>query len=92
MPHGENKKTRFFESFLLIYRYHKIGLLVLFVHDIADIWLEVTKLLNYMSVRQGGRKCPGFEKAASGSFVIFALCWYVEFGNRFRFFKDIYPF
>ncbi|CAF3963512.1 unnamed protein product [Adineta steineri] len=58
-------------------RYHKIGLLVLFVHDIGDVWLELTKLLHYMSTRDGGRKRPLFEHAASGGFVIFTLCWFV---------------
>lgn len=56
-------------------RYHKIGLLVLFVHDITDIWLEIAKSLHYMSIRKGGRKCPGWETAANCAFFIFVLCW-----------------
>ncbi|UJR11579.1 hypothetical protein I4U23_015759 [Adineta vaga] len=58
-------------------RYHKIGLLVLFVLDIADVLLELTKLLHYLSSRQGGKKYPQFENAANGTFILFALCWFV---------------
>ncbi|CAF3453112.1 unnamed protein product [Rotaria sp. Silwood1] len=59
-------------------RYHKIGLLVLFVHDITDIWLELAKSLHYMSSRKGGRECPIWETIANVAFVIFVLCWYVK--------------
>ncbi|CAF1076082.1 unnamed protein product [Adineta ricciae] len=58
-------------------RYHKVGLIVLFVHDISDVLLELTKLLHYMSVRQGGEKYPQYENAANGSFIIFTLSWFV---------------
>ncbi len=86
--HPVRTRNRDFSNlFFLFSRYHKIGLVVLFVHDIADIWLDLTKMLHYMGSRQGGRKCPGFENAASGSFIIFTLCWYVEFGNRFNLFN-----
>lgn len=85
MPHGENKRSRLFEYFSLFFRYHKVGLLVLFVHDIADLWLDLTKLLHYLGVRQGGRKIRQYENAASATFVIFTLSWYVQFGYRFNF-------
>ena len=60
------------------FRYHKVGLLVLFVHDITDIWLELAKALHYLSVRKGKRECPRWETAANASFVMFVLCWYVR--------------
>ncbi|CAF0791647.1 unnamed protein product [Rotaria sordida] len=58
-------------------RYHKVGLLVLFVHDITDIWLELAKSLHYMSTRKGGRQCPQWENAANVVFVIFILTWFL---------------
>jgi hypothetical protein len=59
-----------------LYSYHKVGLLVLFVHDITDIWLELAKALHYLSSRKGGRECPRWETAANGCFIMFFLCWY----------------
>ncbi|CAF0790641.1 unnamed protein product [Adineta steineri] len=58
-------------------RYHKVGLLVLFVHDITDIWLELAKALHYLSLRKGGRECPRWETAATGCFVMFLLSWFL---------------
>ncbi|CAF1002723.1 unnamed protein product [Adineta ricciae] len=58
-------------------RYHKIGLLVLFVHDITDIWLELAKVLHYLFLRKGGRKCPRWETAANVCFVMFLLSWFL---------------
>ncbi|CAF0882433.1 unnamed protein product [Adineta steineri] len=55
-------------------RYHKIGLLVLFVHDITDIWLELTKVLHYLGSRENGKL---WEHAASGCFIIFTFCWFL---------------
>ncbi|CAF0754186.1 unnamed protein product [Didymodactylos carnosus] len=55
-------------------RYHKVGLLVLFAHDITDIWLELTKLLHYLS-RQNGKDCPNWELAATCTFIMFTICW-----------------
>jgi hypothetical protein len=55
--------------------YHKVGLLVLFVHDITDIWLELAKALHYLSLRKGKRECPRWEMAGNGCFVMFVLCW-----------------
>ena len=57
------------------YSYHKIGLLVLFVHDITDIWLELAKALHYMVSRKGGRECPRWELAGNTCFGVFLLCW-----------------
>ncbi|CAF3032443.1 unnamed protein product [Rotaria socialis] len=58
-------------------RYHKIGLLVLFVHDITDIWLELTKFLHYLGSRQNGREYPMWETAASCCFIVFTFCWFL---------------
>lgn len=58
-------------------RYHKVGLLVLFVHDITDIWLELAKALHYLSIRKGNRQCPRWEAVANGAFVMFVLCWFL---------------
>ena len=62
----------------MLYSYHKIGLLVLFVHDITDIWLELAKALHYLSSRKGGREFPRWETAANVCFLIFVSCWYVK--------------
>ena len=62
-------------SFVYFFRYHKVGLLVLFVHDITDIWLEIAKALHYLSVRKGKRERPGWEIAANGCFIMFILSW-----------------
>ena len=66
-----------FMNIFRCFRYHKVGLLVLFVHDITDIWLELAKALHYLSMRKGKRECPRWETAANAAFVIFVLCWYV---------------
>ncbi|CAF4253937.1 unnamed protein product [Rotaria sp. Silwood2] len=58
-------------------RYHKIGLLVLYVHDITDIWLELTKALHYLGSREDGRQYPIWETAASGCFIMFTFCWFL---------------
>ncbi|CAF1088995.1 unnamed protein product [Rotaria sordida] len=58
-------------------RYHKIGLLVLFVHDITDIWLELTKLLHYMRSREDGRDYPMWETAATFGFIMFTFTWFL---------------
>lgn len=61
----------------VFFSYHKVGLLVLFVHDITDIWLELAKVFHYLSMRQG-RELRYWETAANGGFVIFILCWCVS--------------
>jgi len=78
MQHGRKKQILYFlfEIFKIFYSYHKIGLLVLFVHDITDVWLELTKALHYLGSRENGRECPYWENAASGCFIIFTFCWY----------------
>jgi ceramide synthetase len=61
---------------LFCHSYHKIGLLVLFVHDITDIWLELTKVLHYLEARENGKEYAFWKHAASGCFIVFTFCWY----------------
>lgn len=74
MQHG---RTCFIQIRFQIFlsSYHKVGLLVLFVHDITDVWLELAKLFHYLSLRKGHREYPLWETAANGCSVIFVLCW-----------------
>jgi sphingoid base N-stearoyltransferase len=58
-----------------LFSYHKVGLLVLFVHDITDIWLELAKSMHYLSIRQGDRLYPYWDTLANVGFVIFILSW-----------------
>jgi len=79
MQHGRKIYSLFcffLKICFIFYSYHKIGLLVLFVHDITDVWLELTKALHYLGSRENGRECPYWENAASGCFIIFTFCWY----------------
>ncbi|UJR19075.1 hypothetical protein I4U23_022206 [Adineta vaga] len=54
-------------------RYHRVGLLVLFCHDIADIWLEITKIIRYLNTKQDKR----WEQISYIGFTIFVICWFV---------------
>lgn len=56
-------------------RYHRIGLLVLSLHDIADVWLEVTKFNVYMKDR-GNTYHKLNDYIADCGFVIFASSWF----------------
>ena len=56
------------------YRYHKNGILVLFMHDVADILLEFTKCNVYMKKRNG-RIYSIHEYVSNVGFVAFALVW-----------------
>ena len=49
-----------------------IGLLVLFVQDIGDIWLELSKTVLYFKDR-GGKEHWGPEMGANFCFAIFTL-------------------
>ena len=53
-------------------RFHMIGLLVLFVQDIGDIWLELSKTVLYFKER-GGKEHWGPEMGANFCFAIFTL-------------------
>ena len=49
-----------------------IGLLVLFVQDIGDIWLELSKTVLYFKER-GGKEHWGPEMGANFCFAIFTI-------------------
>ncbi|XP_013411633.1 ceramide synthase 1 [Lingula anatina] len=55
-------------------RYHKIGTLVLFTHDITDIALEITKCNVYMKNR-GGKYYALHEYISQAGFTCFAVGW-----------------
>lgn len=57
-------------------RYHKIGTLVLLVHDITDIQLEFTKLNIYLRNRYGVKHML-HEHLANIGFGIFTVCWFI---------------
>ncbi|XP_015928113.2 ceramide synthase 1 isoform X2 [Parasteatoda tepidariorum] len=63
-------------SFSYSLRYHNIGTLVLFTHDICDIFLEFTKLNVYFKI-QGNRIIKKHELFANISFFCFTVAWYV---------------
>lgn len=65
--------NKYFKSFS--FSYHKVGLLVLFVHDITDIWLELAKALHYLSLRKGKQQLQYIESLANGCSIMFVLCW-----------------
>ncbi|XP_033112360.1 ceramide synthase 1-like [Anneissia japonica] len=57
-------------------RYHNIGLLVFFLHDITDVFLENSKLLIYFKIRRG-KKYPINDQLANVGFAGFSLSWFV---------------
>ncbi|XP_077996628.1 ceramide synthase 1-like [Glandiceps talaboti] len=60
--------------FSYIVRCHKMGVLVLFCHDLTDVFLEAAKVFNYIKVRNG-KSCHISELIANGLFTIFAALW-----------------
>ena len=54
------------------HRYHKVGLLVLFVHDIGDVFLELSKTLFYFKDR-GGKEYWWPEMVATICFAMFTI-------------------
>ena len=60
----------------LFFSLHVPGLVILFLHDFGDIWLETAKATIYFKYKDGKRKwLPEF--LANCSFAIFALQWCV---------------
>lgn len=57
-------------------RYHKIGIMVLFVHDITDILLEFTKCNVYLKNR-GGKFYAFHDHVSSIGFVSFSFVWFL---------------
>lgn len=56
-------------------RYHKIGILVIFTHDVTDILLEYTKCAIYLKNRNG-KMYQYFEDISNIGFLVFAVSWY----------------
>lgn len=52
----------------IVFRLERIGLLVLVVHDVADIFLEAGKLSNYL----------GSEAGSTGFFVSLIVVWVIS--------------
>ncbi|KAI3368765.1 hypothetical protein L3Q82_025748 [Scortum barcoo] len=62
-------------SFSYAFRYHNVGILVLFLHDINDIQLEFTKLNVYLKSRGGGYYL--LNDVLSNMFSIsFSITWF----------------
>ncbi|XP_064644935.1 ceramide synthase 1-like isoform X2 [Lineus longissimus] len=57
-------------------RYHKVGALVLFVHDVTDICLEFTKCNVYLKDR-GGRFYAFHDILSTIGFIFFASTWFI---------------
>ncbi|KAM4548101.1 ceramide synthase 1 [Odontesthes bonariensis] len=62
-------------SFSYAFRYHNVGILVLFLHDINDIQLEFTKLNVYLKSRGGGYHLFNDVLSNMGS-VSFSISWF----------------
>ena len=65
-----------FISFFLTFRYHKIGILVVFLHDVTDILLEFTKCHVYVKKRNGQFYAYN-EHISNIGFVGFTISWFV---------------
>lgn len=55
-------------------RYHKMGSLVLFLHDVSDVFLELTKINVYMKSRGHGYH-KWSDHLATLAFIFFTLSW-----------------
>ncbi|XP_029105280.1 ceramide synthase 1-like isoform X2 [Scleropages formosus] len=62
-------------TFSYAFRYHNIGILVLFLHDISDIQLEFTKLNVYLKTRGGGYHVVN-EVISNVGCVTFCVTWF----------------
>jgi len=62
-------------SFSYAFRYHNVGVLVLFLHDINDIQLEFSKLNIYLKSRGGGYYLLNDILSNMGS-VSFSITWF----------------
>lgn len=54
-----------------LFRFHLVGVLLIFIHDVGDVFLEGSKCLNYFKV-QDGRKNKCAELSANLGFLLFA--------------------
>lgn len=58
----------------IVSRYHNIGILVLFLHDINDIQLEFTKVNVYFKIR-GGKEHFINDVLSNMGAVSFSITW-----------------
>ena len=62
-------------SFLAFFcRYHYIGLILLFLHDIGDVLLESAKTAKYFEILDG-KRLPMVDLLANVIFGAFAIEW-----------------
>ena len=64
----------FIYSNFFLDRYHKIGLVVLFLHDIADVFLELTKIMKCFQNRTTTSR-SAYHVITSLGFIFFASSW-----------------
>ncbi|CAH8465002.1 unnamed protein product [Heterobilharzia americana] len=60
----------------LVLRLHRMGVLVLFLHDLCDVFLELAKVNIYLRIRHG-KTHPIHMTIANIFFVLFAASWVV---------------
>lgn len=58
----------------IVLRYHNIGILVLFLHDINDIQLEFTKVNVYFKTR-GGKEYLINDVLSNMGSISFSITW-----------------
>ncbi|XP_062512969.1 ceramide synthase 1-like [Corticium candelabrum] len=63
-------------GFSFTIRYHLIGLIVIFLHDLNDVILDGSKCLLYMQHR-GGKVYPRWDHAATVGFLTFSVVWFI---------------
>eukprot|EP00126_Sphaerothecum_destruens_P002058 Sdes_comp15499_c0_seq1m4432 len=66
--------TIFLIFFSFCCRYHRVGLMVLYVHDFCDVCLEFTKCLVYFKVRDG-KHDRLMEALSNAGFAVFTISW-----------------
>ena len=54
-------------TYSFLANYHRIGSLILVLHDCADFWLELAKMEKYANL----------QRLCDSSFIIFALVWFI---------------
>ncbi|KAJ8340888.1 hypothetical protein SKAU_G00331790 [Synaphobranchus kaupii] len=62
-------------TFSYAFRYHNVGVLVLFLHDVNDVQLEFTKLNVYFQTRGGGYHVANSIISTAGC-VSFSITWF----------------
>jgi len=61
--------------FSMAVRFHRIGLVVLFLHDIADIFICFAKICDSITKKLASKI---FDISKNISFILFTLCWVVN--------------